>query len=403
MKKSTHTLLKWAGILLVSFQCSVVFGQSKQEDTSSVYSSLNPLDKQTRLKNIDIIMNQFFNLRNDFENGVYTGSKFKFEQFRLEIKGYVHEKVYFRFRHRYTSDFKPASVDKIIKGVDFAYLRFDLTKRTQLTIGKTFADWGGIEFDLNPVLIYEYSDIIEQADNFLTGVGLYHQVTPNHGLSFQVLNSRTGTFVELYDSIPTMTAAKTPMAGVVNWRGRLFNGKVNTLWSYSYFLEAQRISNGQNIGKHYIALGNKFTSKKFDVSYDFKWSNEDLDRTGIISNTIPDNLYNYAVENCLYYSHWTRLEYRFTEGWQLCFDGFIDFADWLNDLDPMKTENRIRTSYGFIPTIEYFPWEDLNFKFFFGYVGRVYDYSDYATSRFGAQDGNTGRIILGFMSPLQVL
>ncbi len=374
----------------------ILQAQQRQTDTSA-YRSLIPVEKQELLKNVDMIMNMQLGLRNDFQDGVYLGSKFKFEQFRFEIKGYVHEKVFFRFRHRYTSDFEPQSVDKIIKGVDFAYLRFDLSDKLQLTVGKTFADWGGFEFDLNPIDIYEYSDIIEMADNFLTGVGLYYQATENHGFSFQILNSRTGTFEEIYDSIPTIQSSKAPLAAVINWRGSFWGGKFTTLWSYSLFNEAQ------DMFKNYIALGNQLKLKKLTIMYDFKWSKEDLDRTGIISRDVPDDIYNYALENTLYCSHWLRVDYRFVPKWQLSFVGFIDRAKWLSDVDPLKDTDDWRIAYSFIPTIEYFPWDNLNLKFFFGYVGRYFDYSDYATSRVGAQDYNTGRIILGIISPLHVL
>jgi hypothetical protein len=335
--------------------------------------------------------------RSDFIDGDHTLSKFTFEQFRLELKGYVHRKIFFRFRHRYTSTFEPQSIDKIIKGVDFAYLRIDLSDRWQLTIGKTFADWGGIEFDLNPIDIYEYSDIIEQADNFLTGVGAYFQATPDHGFSFQILDSRTGSFEELYDSIPNFTASEYTLAGVLNWRGSFFDGKLTTLWSYSLFNEAK------GVFKNYIALGNQLNLRNVQISYDFKISIEDLDRTGIISEDVPDNLYNFALENTMYYSHWLKVDWTFRPKWHLVFTGFIDHAKWRGDQDPIKDTDDWRTAYSFIPTIEYHPWDDLNLKFFLGYVGRYFEYSDYAESRVGLEDFNTGRIMLGMISPLKIL
>ena len=169
------------GLVMILFSFGVMKSQNRQSDTTSTYRSLIPTGKQSLLKNVDMIANMQMGLRSDFYDGEHVETKFRVDQFRLEIKGYVHEKIYFRFRHRYTSSFEPQTIDKIIKGVDFAYVRFDLSERVQLTIGKTFADWGGIEFDLNPIYIYEYSDIIEQADNFLTGAGVYWQATETSG------------------------------------------------------------------------------------------------------------------------------------------------------------------------------------------------------------------------------
>ena len=46
--------------------------------------------------------------------------------------------------------------------------------------GKLCADWGGYEFDLNPIDVYQYSDIIDYADNFLAGVGVSYKMNPNN-------------------------------------------------------------------------------------------------------------------------------------------------------------------------------------------------------------------------------
>ncbi len=386
-------------ILLTILFATLIFniGYSQRQGDTTTYRNLIPNEKQELLKNVDLIMNMQTGLRNDFQDGEYLGTKFKFEQFRLEFKGYVHEKVFFRFRHRYTSDFEPQSIDKIIKGVDFAYLRFDLSEKWQFTFGKTYADWGGYEFDLNPIDIYEYSDIIEMADNFLTGGEVHYNANKNHSFGFQVLDSRTGSFDDIYDSVPNIQASKTPLAVVFNWRGSFFDGKFSTIWSYSVFNEAE------NMFKNYIALGNKLALNKFTIMYDYKISMEDLDRTGIISNEVPDNIYNYALKNTLYFSHWLKVDYRFAPKWQISLVGIYDKAKWLNDADPLKTTDDWRTAYTFIPTIEYFPWDDLNLKFYMGYVGRIFDYSDYATSRVGLKDYTTGKAVIGIISPLNIL
>lgn len=383
------------GIVLLLF-VFMGYAQNRQSDTTSIYRSLIPTSKQSLLKNIDMIANTQMGFRSDFYEGEHVESKFRVEQFRLEIKGYVHEKIYFRFRHRYTSSFEPQSIDKIIKGVDFFYLTFTLSDKVNLTLGKTYADWGGIEFDLNPIDIFEYSDIIEQADNFLTGVGVYWQATERNGFSFQILNSRTQSFEELYQGLPGLEGSDIPLAAVVNWRGKFWDGKFTTLWSYSLFNEAK------DTFKNYIALGNLLTLDKWKIAYDFKWSKEDLDRTGIISRDVPDDLYPYALQNTLYYSHWTRIDYRFAEKWGFSFSGFIDTAKWLTDVDPQKTTDDWRKGYGIVPSLEFYPWKDINLKFFATYVGRSYDYSSYAESRVGLQDYSTSRFMIGVISPLHI-
>ena len=157
------------------------------------------------------------------------------------------------------------------------------------------------------------------------------------------MNSRTQSFEEIYQGHPELEGSDIPLAAVVNWRGNFWDGKFTTLWSYSLFNEAK------DTFKNYIALGNQLTLDKLAIAYDFKWSKEDLDRTGIISGDVPDDLYPWALQNTLYYSHWTKIDYRFAEKWGASFVGFIDKAKWLSDVDPLKTTDDWRTGYGIVP------------------------------------------------------
>lgn len=370
--------------------------ESQQSDTTG-YSAIIPINKQNLLKNMDVIANMQYGFRNEFQDGEFTGSRFRMDQFRFEIKGMVTDRVYFRLRQRYTSQIEPQSVDKLTRATDLAYIRVDVSPKVSLSFGKMCADWGGYEFDYNPIEIYEYSDIIEQADNFLSGAGVAIRPMAGNEFSFQLLNSRTQSFEELYGHPPGITESKVPLAIVGNWRGSLFDGRINTIWSYSVFTEAE------GTFMHYIALGNQLKLKKFAIEYDFKLSGEGLDRTGIVSSTIPDSLYPYAVQKTLYSSHWVKADYRISKKINLSFVGMLDFARWRDDIDAQKGEDHIRTAWGFIPTFEYYPFEKLNLKFFTNYVGRIYSYSDYSKQRFGASNYTTGRFVVGFISPLLIL
>ena len=377
--------------------------KERQAGDTTYYKTLIPEEKQGLLKNMSMIANMRFAFRNEFQDDEFTRSRFTNEQFRLEIKGKVHDKVYFRFRDRYTRAQTSESVDGISRSTDLAFIRVDATKKLSISAGKLCADWGAYEFDYNPIDIYEYSDIIEFADNFLTGVGVSYQLSKNHQLTLQTLDSRTKTFNELYGTQPKLEESKVPLAFVLNWRGSFFDGKFNTIWSYALHNEAKDTVSDNPVVMNYIALGNQLKLGKFTVEYDYKWSMENLDRTGIVSETVPDNLYPYALRKTLYIGHWLHLYYRVNPKINLAFVGMMDIAKWDDDgLDPQKTSNEIRTAWGYIPTIEYYPFKDLNLRFYTNWVGRVYNYSDYAKSRFGAKDYNTGRVSIGFVSPLGI-
>lgn len=371
---------------------------------TTYYKTLIPETKQSLLKNVSMIANMNFAFRNEFVDGEYTQSRFRNEQFRLELRGQVHEKVYFRFRDRYTRAQTSEGIDNLSRSVDLAFLRFDISKKFSISAGKMCADWGAWEFDWNPIDIYEYSDIVEYADNFLTGVGFTYTPSNKNQFTFQVLDSRTKPFGELYGLQPNFKESKAPLAFVSNWRGSLFDGKLKTIWSYSLFNEAQD-TNGKSANMNYIALGNEFNFGKFRFIYDYKWSDEELDRTSIVSETVPDNLYPYALANTQYIGHWTNFRYKLTPKVDLTLVAMLDIAKWKNsNNDPQNTtgEEHIRDAWGLIPAVEYYPWSDLNIKFFVNWVGRKYEYSDYAKTRFGANDYTTGRFTVGFITPLGI-
>ncbi len=391
-------------ILVLLFLPPVLMAQVKepQAGDTTYYKTLIPAEKQNLLKNMSMIANMRFAERNEYQDGTYTGSRFNIEQFRLEIKGQIHDKVYFRFRDRYTRAQEPQSVDGISRSTDLAFIRVSATDKLSISAGKMCADWGAYEFDYNPIDIYEYSDIIEYADNFLTGVGLSYSATSNHQFTFQVLDSRTKTFNELYGEQPHFEESKLPLAFVLNWRGSFFDGKFNTIWAYALHNDAKNTELDKPALMNYIALGNQLKLGKFTVEYDYKWSKEDLDRTGIISEQVNAlSYYQYSLENTLYIGHWLHLYYRVNPKINLALVGMVDIAKWKYDM-PGKTTDDFRTAYGIIPTIEYYPFKDLNLRFYVNWVGRSYKYSDYAKEQIDAVDTNKGRIAIGFVSPLGI-
>src|SRR6187402_2701160 len=136
--------------------------------------SLIPISKQSLLRDVDVIFNSRMAYNSNFVDCDHTLSEFHVDQLRFEMKGKIHDKIFFRFRNRYTREPVPGNLDNISRSVDLAFLRIDLSPKTQLSFGKLCADWGGYEFDFNPIDILTYNDIIENADNFLVGAGISH-------------------------------------------------------------------------------------------------------------------------------------------------------------------------------------------------------------------------------------
>src|SRR3954469_25364083 len=95
--KEVHNKIFMLALLLAPLALLAQVKEWQSGDTT-YYKSLIPEAKQGLLKNMSMIANMRFAQRNEFQDGKYTKSRFSNEQFRLEIKGKVSDKVYFRFR-----------------------------------------------------------------------------------------------------------------------------------------------------------------------------------------------------------------------------------------------------------------------------------------------------------------
>ncbi|MCC8359430.1 porin [Salinimicrobium sediminilitoris] len=373
----------------------LAIAQNQENKSDLEYESIIPTKKQSLLKDVDVIFNTRLAFDNRFADGEYTGSNFSANQFRLEVKGKIHEKVSFRFRDRYTREHRVGDLDNMSRSTDLAYLVFALSPQTKLTVGKQSADWGGMELDFNPIDILEYNDLIEYADNYLIGAGLSHTLKDGKNtFGLQALNTRTKSFDVQYEGYDTsgLTPSKLPLAVVTSWRGKLFNGKVETAYSYSFFNEAE------DKGMNYFVLGNKFKSNNFTLMYDFQYSMEALDNKGIASEIIATG-FQAPAEDVKYIEHWLRAEYQIQPKINLLLTVMTNNTYAKIDGD----SERLVTTFGLIPTVQYFPFDDLNLKLYVGYVARKYDYSGFSENKFSSIDKDTGRLSVGIIAPLLVL
>jgi hypothetical protein len=382
-------------LLLFSFYS---FGQKQTKEGNAEIAPLIPTSKLSLLKDVDVIFNTRMAFDNYFVDGEHTNSLFSVNQFRFEVKGKIHDKVSFRFRNRYTKIADPNTIDNMSRSVDLAYVAIDMGPQTKLTIGKMIGDWGGYELLTNPIEILSYNTINNASENFMVGAALtYALMDHKNTFNLQVLNSRTKTFQEQYGTAipPGITASETPLAVAGNWKGHLFNGRMETTYSYGYFMDAK------NANRNYIALGNKFKVNKLVLFYDFQYSKEDLDQKGVISNIVKSK-YVYASQDVSYLENWVRAEYQIRPKVNLLLTLMNSNGYWNGNPDPNKESNLV-TSYGIIPTVEYSPFADFNMKFFVAYIAKKNNYSAYAVNNFNAVDGTTGQLSFGIIAPLLVL
>lgn len=390
-------------LLTLLFVAFCAMGLNAQE--KSLYEELSGVKKKTDRFNLYMNMNGSFDAMfndNGFDNG-----KFNMRQLRIEAKGNINEWLSYRWRQRLNRPNDGSdNIDNLPTSIDIAGIGVKLGDKFSIFAGKQCAAYGGFEFDANPIEIYEYSDMIEYMSNFMTGINIGYDFMEGQQLNFQVLNSLNGDFGNMYgfddedgelimpilESL-NITPSKLPLVYTLNWNGNFAN-IYKTRWSASIMSQAE----GKNL--YYFALGNELTLGKFNMYLDFMYSNDAIDRAGIVTNIVgTQNGHN--ILDASYFSIVTKLNYRFAEKWNVFVKGMYETASLykeyneIEDVTPVFEKGKYRTSLGYLGGIEYYPMES-NLHFFLTYVGRHYIYNEACVNR--ADYSN--RVSVGFIYQL---
>jgi hypothetical protein len=357
------------------------------------------LEKAKFLKDVNMIANTRYQFENNLLDGDLVDSRFTMPELRMEIVGKVSDRLHFRIRDVYAfRSTDPRSRDRLRNSLDIAQIEYKVSPTFSVAAGRMLPEWGAFEFEINPIFLYAFNHLVEYGDHFQNGVVVKWHATPKHLFSFQAVNSRGASFQEIYGEVPGVTASKTPLGGTGNWRGQFFDGKFSTAYSFSLYNEAQ------NRNVTMLQLGNQLKLNKFTLQYDFKMSNDEIDRLGQVSNLIASQ-YAFRAQNVRYVEHWVRTEYFFAEKWSTTLIGMVSTDNWFDvpvDLPAVGVArtDKLRDSYSFTAALEHHIYKPQNLKLFVAYVGRYFNQTDYAKRQFGLADYNTGQIMIGVVSPL---
>lgn len=380
MKKLLAMLLLAGCVQGVSAQDNEKFLENK-----TLFEEITGIKKKTDKFNLYLNMNGSFDVSN--ESGV-DENKFNMRQLRIEAKGNINDWLSYRWRQRLNRPNNGGdNIDNLPTSIDIAGIGVKLSDKWSIFAGKQCAAYGGIEFDLNPIEIYQYSDMIDYMSNFMTGLNIGYDFAAGQQLNFQVLNSLNGSFEDTYGEQPDVEKTKTPLVYTLNWNGN-FNNVFKTRWSASIMNQAK----GEKMT--YFALGNELSLGKFGMFLDFMYSKEDIDRKGIMTSMLNAG---YNVPGAEYMSIVTKLNYRFDENWNVFVKGMYETAS-LDKKVGNFADGKYRTSLGYLAGLEYYPMENSNLHFFMTYVGRKYNY----TSKIALEDYDTNRLSVGFIYQLQM-
>lgn len=366
-------------------------------DIQSIHERITKLEKKNDMFNL------YFNYAASFQaehNSLSDewGTKFANKQLRIEIKGNLTDKLYYRLRHRLNKATDAKGEDNFAKATDIMMVGYNFNDKLSISGGKMCQIWGGFEFDENPMYIYQYSDMVDYMDNFMAGVTVSYKPIPTQEIAVEISNSYNGKFADEYgdeavvvnnDEAHALQKSKNPLTYIINWNGSFFDGKLNTRWAWGLQTQAK--------GKYsrMLTLGQQLNLPKFQWYFDYMGAFDDLDRLKIATNELrdafvggdaPGNVYLGKVH---YNSFITKANWQFAPSWNLMLKGMYETAS----VTKMEQFKNYRKSFGYMGSIEYYPAKQQDFRLFLAYVGHKYDYS----TKCGLKDYNTDRIELGFM------
>ena len=320
---------------------------------------INPIDKR---------FNMYFNFQSSLDaekaEGADMTAKFKARQLRLEVRGNITDRIFYRFRHRLNRPTAAVKLDNLATATDMLYAGFHIDDKWALTVGKMCQAWGGYEFDLNPMNIYEYSDFIDNMDNFMLGGMITYAPNTNHEFNLQVTDVRNDSFENIYANRgpqSTLKQSNVPLTYILNWNGFLFDGILQTRWGVGLQSEADGYNNTM------VMLGTRVALPKFQAFLDYMRADEQLDRLNYTPQSV--NGKGDPLKDTKYNTFVLKGEYQPIPSLNLFAQGIYETAE--SDLAGNKM-----TGLGYYGGVEYLPFPSQDLHFFLAYVGRSREVAD---------------------------
>ena len=358
-------------------------------------------EEVTKLKKSNDMFNVYLNtaasaqVETDNEHEWSTG--FKNKHLRLEIKGNLTDKLYYRFCYRMTNSNVARSEDNFARSTDVVMIGYRFSDKLSVEAGKKFQPLGGYEVDENPIYIYEYSDLTGGLECYLGGVVVNYKPVPTQEIVVGVTNAHNDKFADVYgdnslaiegDGTQNRILEKTriPLGYSLGWNGSFLNNRLLTRWSWGIEGEARHKYSRM------LILGQKLNLDRLQWYFDYMYQNDGLDRFGLASREVRDFFPAVGGEVWMsdvnYTSFITKLNWQFAPQWNLMLKGMYETAS-VTKVDRFKD---FRKSYGYVGSVEYYPVKSQDFRVFLAYVGRKVTYKDGV----GLDKYNTNRIELGF-------
>lgn len=364
---------KFIGIIILCFS-GLAFSQEYEQMQEQLNEIKVKMDK----------LNVWFNFQTEFNvektKIEEANTNFEGKMSRIEFRGNLNERLFYRMRFRLNKTAQRTS-DGLSDAADIMSMGYRVNDKLLVSVGKMGQNWGGFEYDLTPMNIYDYSDFVYNIEAFLIGGLVYYKPNKNNELSLNIANLSTKSFNELYKKKEiSLEESSLPFGYIFTWDGKFKEGKIHTRWSFGYAQQAKGYSSKM------LILGNKFNFSKWNFFVDYSFAQEDLNKLGYGEVYVQNGVNSPKIlKDIVYHSLVSRLEYIPHRQWVYSLQLGYEMADVRKGL----TENILnakRRGLAYFLGLEYKPFKTQNLSFYLTYVGRSYYYKfkemNYFTHRY---------------------
>jgi hypothetical protein len=109
-------------------------------DYQSLAERLAKVEKKHDM--LDVYINYAAGAQATDDGGTWS-TKFANRELRLELKGNLTDKLYYRVRHQLNKSSKAAGLDNFAKATDLMLVGYDFSDKVTLMAGKVCQIWGG--------------------------------------------------------------------------------------------------------------------------------------------------------------------------------------------------------------------------------------------------------------------
>lgn len=324
---------------------------------------------------------------------------FRCKQLRLEIKGNLTDRLYYRLRHRLNKSNAATNEDNFSNATDYMMMGYRLNDRWTIEAGKMFPYWGGFEYNTNPMYIYQYSDMVDNHDMPKAGVVVAFKPIPTQEFVVDVSNARNEQLETAFPGISAqgITDTKTPLTVILNWNGSFAHQLLQTRWSWGLRTLAKNTYSRQ------LTLGQKLNLPKFQCFVDYTYESDDIDRMGVISrearHLLPTG--KSYFENVEYHSVVAKADWQFAPQWNAYVQVAYETASVKNGVEAL---HNYRKHYSYFVGVEYYPDKSQDLRFSLSYLGQSFRYTDRSGMKVyndaqpaGGAETDRSRIELGMM------